>query len=208
MIEIKVEVTKYIAEDGTRFDDKESCAKYDEECKIASDACASRIEMIRNKRRSLDDEAARIQREKELKLAGLEEQILSMKNRIRELIEVGYEFHKNNFKTNNCVWVSAEKVGFLKNQRGDVTSVAMCIDKWERDLDKLYPSLALFFSTWCAFYVYTDGETIKYKFTTRSGCERITEMVIDVKIELCKKFIQKFEEFESEFYEDVDSKMK
>lgn len=208
MIEIKVEVTKYIAEDGTRFDDKESCAKYDEECKIASDACASRIEMIRNKRRSLDDEAARIQREKELKLAGLEEQILSMKNRIRELIGVGYELHKNNFKTNNWMWVSTEKVGFLKNLRGDVTSVGIVIDKWERDLDRLYPSLAMFFSTWCAFYVYTEGETIKYKLSTRHGCERITEMVIDVKIELCEKFIQRFEEFESDFYEDVDSQMK
>ena len=208
MKEIKVEVTKYVADDGTRFDDRESCEKYDVECKTVTDACASRIAMIKAKRKSLDDEAERIQHDKELKLAGLEEQILALKNRIRELIDVGYEFHKNNFKTNNWVWVHAEKVGFLKNQRGDVTSVAMCIDKWERDLNKLYPSLALFFSTWCAFYVYTDGETIKYKFNTRSGCERITEMVIDVKIELCKKFIQKFEEFESEFYEDVDSEMK
>ncbi len=207
MKEIKVEVTKYVAQDGTRFDDKESCEKYDEECKIASDACASRIAMIRNKRKSLDDEAARIQREKELKLACLEEQILALKNRIRELIGVCYELHKNNFKANMWEWVSSSHVGFMKNQSGDVSSVGRCIDKYENNLNILYAPMR-FYSTWCAFYVYTDGETIKYKFSTRSGCERIAEMVIDVKIELCEKFIQEFEEFESDFYEDVDSQMK
>ena len=56
MKEIEVKVTKYVAEDGTRFDDKESCEKHEAECMLVSDACANRIAMIQAKRKKIDDE--------------------------------------------------------------------------------------------------------------------------------------------------------
>lgn len=57
MKEIEVKVTKYVAEDGTQFDDKESCEKHDAENKRLSDSASERINLIRAKRKALDEVA-------------------------------------------------------------------------------------------------------------------------------------------------------
>ncbi len=203
MKEIETIVTKYMANDGTRFDDKESCEKYETECLKSGDACANRIAMIRGKRKMLDDEAKRIKHEKELKLDSLQEHILSMKHRIVELISVGYELHKNKFHTRGVgMWVGCSSFGFLRNQNDDVSYVGDGLDKFDTQLNILYPSSDVYHG-WCTFTVYTDGESIKYKFKNCCGCN-VNGIVIDVKIELCEKFIKDFDDFETKLYKEID----
>lgn len=95
MKEIEVIVKKFEANDGTRFDDKESCDKYEEECKKINEALENRIAMIKAKRNKIDEEKAEIKKKNEIKYYELCGKIRSIGGRISGLISVANELLRN-----------------------------------------------------------------------------------------------------------------
>lgn len=183
MKEIKVEVTKYVAQDGTRFDDKESCEKHDAECFQIDEDCATRIALIKQKRKSLDDEAEAFKRKQELELEGMYDRIRSLSKRIDALIAVGNELKRNKItpeKIVGCGWGCTNYVGFNKPYpyADDITELDVCL--------RIEPLGLYTFST--------DGETMRF------NCK----IDISHKIRACERFLEDFTRFESELYGWVD----
>ena len=181
MKEIEVIVKKFEANDGTRFDDKESCDKYEEECKKSIEAYANRIAMIKAKKIKIDEENAEYARKQELELKDLSDKILSMGSRIKAIISVGEELHKDEFKIDEWNY-GACRVGFAYRHYQDrhvEISIGMSIAS-------------------CLGYdvIDTDGEAIRY------NCKLKTER----KIYMLKMFLKDFNRFETNFYKWVDEK--
>lgn len=184
MKEIEVIVKKFEANDGTRFDDKESCDKHEAECLKGEEACANRIDMIKAKRKSIDDANAEYERKQKAKLNELEERIKSMKRRISSAICIGKELRKNKFQ--NDFRAYSYKVGFVNSYYGgEINNIAV----------------GVYMSRPVGEYKFaTDGESVWYE----------NEIVHDVeikdsdKIYLCEKFLNSFDEFEKKFYDWLD----
>lgn len=95
MKEIDVIVKKFEANDGTRFESKEDCEKHEEEIEKSKSDCMNRIEMIRNKRKQIDEEKAEKLRLENEERKNLINNILSMKDRIKKLIDIANELGMN-----------------------------------------------------------------------------------------------------------------
>lgn len=179
MKEIEVIVKKFEANDGTRFDDKESCDKYEEECKERASSCANRIAMIKAKKIKIDEENAEYARKQELKLNELRDKILSMGNRIKEIISVGEELYNNEFNITdwNC---RVGNVGFeYRNYSDHQIEIALGIRKAE-PLGNINME--------------TDGEVIGFSYKINDSD----------KIYMLERFLEDFDRFETKFYEWVD----
>ncbi len=181
MKEIEVIVKKFEANDGTRFDDKESCDKYEEECKKSNEACANRIAMIKAKKIKIDEENAEYARKQELKLKDLSDKILSMGSRIKAIISVGEELHKDEF--NIADWsCGSSHVGFsyrhYQDRHVEISVGMFACGVLGED------------------FIETDGEAIRF------NCKFKTER----KIYLLEKFLADFDRFETYFYKWVDEK--
>lgn len=179
MKEIEVIVKKFEANDGTRFDDKESCDKYEEECKKSIEACANRIAMIKAKKIKIDEENAEYARKQELKLNELRDKILSMESRIKAIINIGEELHEDEFNIDD--WGCGTcRVGFAyrhyQDRHVEITVGMFVTSVLGRD------------------FIETNGEAIGF------NCDFKTER----KIYMLERFLQDFDRFETKFYEWVD----
>ena len=182
MKEIEVKVTKYVAEDGTQFDDKESCEKHDAENKRLSDSASERINLIRAKRKALDDEAAEFERQQEEKLKSLVGMVESIHQRIKALCEVGQALYDNKllsgaksraaYPNSFCMWVC-----------GDVFYIGTSVVRIVTDA-----------------YFLTNG--------VRDFFDAHTEVKREEKISLLERFLKNFDKFENSFYAFVDETMK
>lgn len=184
MKEIEVKVTKYVAEDGTRFDDKESCEKHEAECMLVSDACANRIAMIQAKRKKIDDENEEYERKQTQQLEEMFDKIRSMKSRIESLIKIGNELSKSGFEYGEWYY-GARKVGFARaNYGGECRN--LCIGVAARKGDCNYLEFK------------TNGEDMM--------C--IRDLDLSKKIYVVSYLLDDFDRFEKKFYEWIDENMK
>ena len=184
MKEIKVEVTKYVADDGTRFDDRESCEKHDVECMAVSDACANRIAMIQAKRKKIDDENEEYERKQTQQLEEMLDKIRSMKSRIESLIKIGNELSKSGFEYGEWFY-GTRRVGFARTY-------------YDGECQKLCIGVAVRKGDCCYLEFKTNGERMI----------GIRDIDFSEKIYVVSYFLDDFDRFEKKFYEWLDENMK
>lgn len=186
MKEIDVIVKKFEASDGTRFNSKEDCEKHEEEIEKSESDYINRIEMIRNRRKTIDEINAENERKQKAELKELEEQIKLMKTRISSTICIGKELRRNKFKNDFNAY--SYKVGFVRSYYdGELNNIAV----------GTYMSTPLGINS---YVLATDGESVWYA----NGIVRDVEIEDGDKIYLCKKFLNSFDEFEKKFYAWLD----
>lgn len=184
MKEIEVKVTKYVAEDGTQFDDKESCEKHDAECKLNDEARDNRLSLIRAKRKKIDDENEEYERRQTLELEEKFSKIRSMKGRIESLIAIGNELSKNQF--NYSEWFSGtRRVGFSRAY-------------YDGDCQNLCVGVGYRIGDCCYLEFKTNGELMM----------SIKNFELSERNTIVGCFLQDFDRFESRFYEWLDREMK
>lgn len=178
MKEIETIVTKYIANDGTRFDDKESCENHEAECLKREKECADRIAMIKAKRKSIDEANVEFERKQRLLLEELDKKISSLKSRIDMVVRVARELRDEDFELDKFRYVYPY-MSFGLNCNRTISFVGLYVD--------LHP---------CGQWRFdTDGFN---KYYNINGLE------LQDKINVCKIFLERFDKFESEFYKWVD----
>ena len=187
MKEIEVIVKKFEAQDGTRFDDKESCEKHEEECKSINTDCAKRIAMISAKRKRIEEENAEFARKQELKLKELEEKIRSMKHRITSAIKVCEALRRNNFK--NELDAKSWAVGYCST---------IYTTKYGEGIKML--GVWVNYEPCGTFLFETDGEKIDIPLSVRNNRK---DGLYDC-IRAYEKFLDGFPKFEENLYKNVD----
>lgn len=186
MKEIDVIVKKFEANDGTRFNSQEDCEKHEEEIEKSKSDCMNRIEMIRNRRKTIDEIDAENERKQKAKLNELEEKIKLMKSRISSIICIGKELRKNKFQ--NDFHAYSFKVGFVTSYYdGEINNIAVGV----------YMSTPFLRD---AYELATDGESVWYV----NGINHAYGVKDSDKIYLCEKFLNSFDEFEKKFYDWLD----
>lgn len=198
MKEIKVEVTKYVAEDGTQFDDKESCEKHDAECAKNNDDYETRIEMIRQKRKRLDDEADEKRRKEEAEYEENKDNIRKIGGRIRNLIAVANELIDNNL----FYYIgSGSSVYYLRNYCGYKGSIFFTQDdpqySYSEDAHRHKGTGIGFIATCGNGRLATNGTDFISYDAGSFGCAVMS-----------KRIVEEFEELERAFYAYVDEKTK
>lgn len=198
MKEIKVEVTKYVAQDGTRFDDKESCEKHDAECIKNEADYATRIEMIRNKRKSLDDEADEKRRKEEAEYERNKDKIRKIGGRIRNLIAVANELIDNNL----FYYIGSDSsVSYLRNYFGYKGSIFFTQDdpqySYNENAHRHKKTGIGFIATCGNGLLATNGADFISYDAGSFGCAVMS-----------KRIVEEFEELERAFYAYVDEKTK
>ena len=180
MKEIETIVTEYMANDGTRFVDKESCEKHEAECLKREKECTDRIAMIKAKRKSIDEANAEFERKQELLYVELYEKISSLKSRIDMVVRVARELCDEGFALDKFKYVYPY-MSFGLNCNRTISFVGLYFDMHSYSCGRVRFD--------------TDGFNKHYN---------INGLKIQDKITICEIFLERFDEFESEFYKWVD----
>lgn len=154
--------------------------------------CKSKIEMIKAKRKKLDDEALELKRKEEAELKYLEDEIRALKPRIESIIKIGKELKKNDFNIDYSLKCGVNIVGYAKAYYGgEIDNIAIGVKK----IIYTRPNNDDVFKT--------DGSFIIYK-TVYEGIELDNKS----KILLCKDFLNGFDKFEKRVDEYLEKNMK
>lgn len=124
------------------------------------------------------------------RIENYKKQIVALKPRIDEIIEVGNACLKHDIPLTGSAWGGHEGYDTHQFMTNSWSHLLGFVDAWENGKKKPITQLGIKGGGYCYYNLETDGITVNV-----SGSE--TEHVL-------KRFVEEFDEFESEFYKYVD----
>lgn len=167
-----------------------------EEDEKRSNDCESKLAMIKEKRKKLDDEKADFEKKQKEELEALEEKIRILNPRIDSLVKIGDTLGNNYFDIKLLKALIYKRVGFVFENNH--LAVGCFEEKNNPSSFGLYPQI----ETRCDFIAYSGISNGKEYYKV-SGSGELAQKIL-----LCKDFLNGFDEFEKRVDEYLEKNMK